>query len=379
MARNYKGISASVRQFSDNIDEAIAAVEQINLRAVHLKPALEEIVNQFRIMEQERFARQGRSPAYGHTSTWDPVADSTLNRRFRVFGQESSSPLKATGTLERAATNPIVKYEESSVLFDVNVQHAVREMGFPPGMTGPGWERYSKGKNYGAFHQLGQGRNPKREFVGIQTPQFRLIVKKIVAAYVWGEPLENFGLRKKAVLRDNKKLPQNERFTAHIAKRRDQGRRRREGNLFYETPARRERRARTPEQRDALAVQREAQSQARAIAKEQQRISREAKKPVTPVDRELAAIEEQKFASFHSWAVSDEGLKALGQYGLTPGAAKTNKGMHAIFMNHVETAMTLPANQKLPYLMEKTGLTEAGVRFYAKYGIEYSKRTGNKK
>ncbi len=353
MARNYKGIDASLNKFIDMADAAINSVESMQLRAHDVKPAMQLIVQQFQIMEAERFARRGRSPSYGHYDTWQPDSDATLQRRYKRFGIETTDPLKVTGMLQKAATNPQVAYSPQGAIIGVNVRASAREFGYPQGMSQQAWDSYSRNRDYGLYHQQGSGKNPKRSFVGIETPQFRVIAKKIVAAYVWGESIEEFGLKQKAILRDNKRAPEHMKFKQYVSKSKDRNARRKTGHLQVETEAR----------------------YARGYTKEAQAVNRAAK----DAHKEKQLIESMKgmkFESFESWMNHQHprsGEWLWDHHQLTWDSLGGRRG-YETFVH----AAKMHANNPRAFAetIKKAGITPAGAKFYNEYGVRYFKETG---
>ena len=343
MARNYKNIDASVNKFIDMADAAINSVECMQLRAKDVKPAMQLIVRQFQIMEDERFARQGQSPYYGHYEKWRPLSDRTLKNRYARFGIETTDPLNVTGMLRRAAVNPQVAYSPHGAIIGVNVRATAKEFGLPQGMSQDYWDMYSRKRDYGIYHQSeGEALRP---FVGINTPQFRKIAKKIVASYVWGVPIEEFNLRQKAIKRGGAAI-KNERFERYVAARKDRNARRKTGELQLETQKRYERGYTTPAQRQAKL---------------------EEKMRNTHFESFEHWIETQHPHS-GEWLYDVHGLTWYdlgGKTGYEKFAAAAR--MHGHNYNEFMAAT------------DRAGISKEGTKFYRKYGNEYAKQTGNLK
>jgi hypothetical protein len=130
--------------------------------------ALLEIEELFTVMEMEVFRNNGAAPSFGHFETWRPLAASTIKS-----GNLYGTPLIRFGFLQDSATNPKATYFSHRVNLSID-----------PRNTGAGGS-YSKGKNYGFFHQYGIGRNPERQVIPDPLPPlFLAAIYKIIDSYI---------------------------------------------------------------------------------------------------------------------------------------------------------------------------------------------------
>lgn len=154
------------------LDDLITRLTTVEKKLQNPKKALDTIVKEFAFMEEERFRNSGVAQEFGIYQPWQPIAESTWNWRKSVGGNQDTRPLVALGFLQMAATMPVVTpFGKKSVSLSIDPRRFNKD------------EQYTHGNNYGNFHQIGEGNNPKREFVTL-TPAFSQIAKKIILAYL---------------------------------------------------------------------------------------------------------------------------------------------------------------------------------------------------
>ena len=167
------GNSGASAKAAKAFDSIAGRFDIIRERLIDPQPALNAIVGEFGLMEATRFMNRGAAPEFEIMNEWEPDLDATLKERKNQGGNNDSRPLLNFGYLARAASNPELEYVGTkSVNMIINPQRESTD------------KKYSKGKNYGAFHQVGMGNNPRRQFVEM-TPQFIYFANEILIFYIF--------------------------------------------------------------------------------------------------------------------------------------------------------------------------------------------------
>ena len=151
--------------------EVAARLELIKIHLEDPEPALNAIAAEFGLMEADRFLNDGYSSTFGG-KIWQPTDKKTIAKRKSEGGNPQDQTLLNFGYLARAASNPELSY----------VGNKAVKLIIDPRREG-GNEKYSRGKNYGVFAQLGMGNNPRRPFVEM-TPKFVKMANEILRFYV---------------------------------------------------------------------------------------------------------------------------------------------------------------------------------------------------
>ena len=160
-----------------SLDSAIAKITIMKARVEDMQPALNDIAQEFALMEAQRFRNNGVSSEFG-TKKWPELEESTIKRRqYDDKSNHGSEALDARGYLANAASAP--KFEffgKNSIALIIN----------PSGKGRP--SSYTRGHDYGFYQQNSKKYNRHNkdfEFVTI-TPEFLGFAKIIVERYILG-------------------------------------------------------------------------------------------------------------------------------------------------------------------------------------------------
>jgi hypothetical protein len=179
---------------ADGLDKLILRLENLETVFVEgMRPANEAIVQEFRIMEAQRFAAQGPAHEFGITSKWRLNTESTIARK------GLKPVLVDKGYLKKAAINPKTRFTKNAVAISIS----------------PKDQGSKKDFNYGIVHQ----NDPGRQFITINKV-FSQIAKAIVMEYINSNGLKGANKRR---------LPAEQKFdTSTIKASRTKGARGRE-------------------------------------------------------------------------------------------------------------------------------------------------------
>jgi hypothetical protein len=147
------------------LESIIFDLEEMEARLSDPQYATEELIALFELMEEEIFIFSGRSPSFGWNGQW-PARSSRTNT--------DNPPLIRRGYLQAAAIRPIQSW----------IGNASVSLEIDPNNTGAPHD-YSRGYNYGEYHQYGYGKTPMRMFVPDPPPlAFIAESEKLVKGYV---------------------------------------------------------------------------------------------------------------------------------------------------------------------------------------------------
>jgi hypothetical protein len=145
---------------------------KLQLFASRLKnpePALQEVEVLFSMMEREIFANNGSAPTFGYSHDWQGFSENSR-------GNKTGKVMINYGYLKASAENPIVKITGKTLVADIDPRHFG---------AGTGKKSYSRGHNYGAFHQKGTDNMPARPIIPeVPPPIFLEACRNIVYRYM---------------------------------------------------------------------------------------------------------------------------------------------------------------------------------------------------
>jgi hypothetical protein len=145
---------------------------KLQLFASRLKnpePALQEVEILFSMMEREIFANNGNAPSFGYSHNWAGFSENSK-------GNKTGKVMINYGYLKASAENPVIKITNKTLIADIDPRH------YGAGTTK---KSYSRGRNYGVYHQTGTNNMPARPIVPeVPPPIFLEACRNIVYRYM---------------------------------------------------------------------------------------------------------------------------------------------------------------------------------------------------
>jgi hypothetical protein len=155
--------------YAKNLQNVAVKLQMYSAALKNPMPALSQIEELFIAMEEERFLNYGAAPMFGIPQQWESLADSTVLSK---QGYGGDRPLVNFGYLHQAAVTPIIVNTPKSAVVTIDP----RKTGAP--------QNYSRGKDYGYFHQTGDNESGiAREIITI-TPAFKEEAMRIMQSYI---------------------------------------------------------------------------------------------------------------------------------------------------------------------------------------------------